>query len=406
MNNKFLKLYNLIMEDISTQRKPIQKVNAMGPKDFLAFLKEFLPLIKDGKVDLNQVRISEKVDGQALRLMTVNGEMKFESSYSGVMNWNQVPMKEAAKFLYDNYSQLFGDIHDEIGSDFKLIGELIWIGEMEESGKVTPVAASYLTNKFGTHGGMVVFDILKIENNETIPFEEERKDEIFNMIRDLNNEDFSFYLIDSIDITKNVTFNLDVDQISQLLQNPDFNKERFDKIKDAQLIQEIEKIKQNVCAQLSRTIENTKGAFSEQGDLIEGIVVKILGSGNQYGMFSTGYKDMKHKYWDTFDKVEPIYNEYFKAIFGYAPLSKKRLIFPKLQEDFYQFKEKFEKFQPEYSKKIDEAFDNLVNDENIPKAAKRVQVSMAKNKVDIVHLTDYDQFIKSIGFEKEAENEK
>ena len=178
MESKFLKLYNLIMEDISTQRKPIQKVNAMGPKDFLAFLKEFLPLIKDGKVDLNQVRISEKIDGQALRLMTVNGEMKFESSYSGVMNWNQVPMKEAAKFLYDNYSQLFGDIYDEIGYDFKLIGELIWIDEMEESGKVTPVAASYLTDKFGTHGGMVVFDILKLENGDKLPFEDDKKDEI------------------------------------------------------------------------------------------------------------------------------------------------------------------------------------------------------------------------------------
>lgn len=403
MNSKFLKLYNLIMEDITSERKPIRKVDQMQPKEFIEFLKEFLPLVKDGKVDLNDVRISEKVDGQSLKLLTQNGQMMFESSYSGVTTWNKVPMKDAAKFLYDNYSQLFGDIHDLIGSDFKLIGELIWINEMEESGKVTPVAASYLTDKFGTHGGMVVFDILKIENNELVPFEGEKEAEIFGMIEDLNNEDFSFYLIDSIDITKNVTFNLDVDQISQLLQNPDFNKERFDKIKDAQLIQEIEKIKQNVCAQLSRTIENTKGAFSEQGDLIEGIVVKILGSGNQYGMFSTGYKDMKHKYWDTFDKVEPIYNEYFKAIFGYAPLSKKRLIFPKLQEDFYQFKEKFEKFQPEYSKKIDEAFDNLVNDENIPKAAKRVQVSMAKNKVDIVHLTDYDQFIKSIGFEKEAE---
>ena len=134
MNSKFLKLYNLIMEDISTQRKSIRKVDAMKPEEFIQFLKEFIPLIKDGKVDLNDVRISEKVDGQALRLLTKNGEMMFESSYSGVTTWDKVPMKEAAKFLYNNYSQLFGDIYELIGADFKLIGELIWIDEMEESG--------------------------------------------------------------------------------------------------------------------------------------------------------------------------------------------------------------------------------------------------------------------------------
>ena len=394
MESKFLKLYNLIMEDISTQRKPIQKVNAMGPKDFLVFLKEFLPLIKDGKVDLNQVRISEKVDGQALRLMTVNGEMKFESSYSGVMNWNQVPMKEAAKFLYDNYSQLFGDIYDEIGSDFKLIGELIWIDEMEESGKVTPVAASYLTDKFGTHGGMVVFDILKLENNKIIPFEDDKKDEIFNMIRDLNNEDFSFYLIDSIDITKNVTFDLDVDQLMQLINNPEFNKERFDKRKDAQLLEEIAKIQQNVCAQLSRTIDNTKGAFSEEGDLIEGIVIKILGSGNQYGAFSEGYKEMKHKYWNTFDKIEPITKEFFEAVFGLYPVPiNKKKIAAKLDEDINAFKEKFESVQPEYIEKIEKAFEDLKNDDSIPKANKRVQIGMAQNQVNKVKLT-YEEYIK------------
>ena len=177
--SKFLDTYYLIMEDISSQRVSIRKVDAMSPTEFLSFLKEFIPLVKNGKVDLNDVRITEKVDGQSLKLMTVNGEMKFESSYSGPVSWNEVPMKEAAKFLYDNYSQLFNDIYELIGSDFKLIGELIWIDELEETGKVTPVAASYLTNKFGRFGGMVVFDILKLEDEKLVPFKKEKADEIY-----------------------------------------------------------------------------------------------------------------------------------------------------------------------------------------------------------------------------------
>ena len=396
---KFLDVYNLIMEDISSQRVSIRKVDAMSPTEFLSFLKEFIPLVKNGKVDLNDVRITEKVDGQSLKLMTVNGEMKFESSYSGPVSWNEVPMKEAAKFLYDNYSQLFNDIYELIGSDFKLIGELIWIDELEETGKVTPVAASYLTNKFGRFGGMVIFDILKIENDDKVPFEKEKADEIYYMIKDLNNEDFSFYLSDSIDITKNVTFDLDVDQISQLLKNPDFNKSKYDETEDAQLLEQINKIKQNVCNQLSKTIDKTKGAFSEEGDLIEGIVVKILGSGNQYGMFSNGYRDMKKKYWETFEKIEPIYNEFFKNVFGYIPLNK-RYIIKKLNENVDQFKEKFEELRPTYAEKIQKAFDDLVNDKSIPKASKRVQMSMAKSKVNKLQETDYNKFIEGIGYGK------
>ena len=68
--NKFDQLFNLLMEDINSNRKPIQKVDAMSPKDFIKFLKEFLPYVKNGKVDLNDVRISEKCDrtGDCIKL--------------------------------------------------------------------------------------------------------------------------------------------------------------------------------------------------------------------------------------------------------------------------------------------------------------------------------------------------
>lgn len=318
--------------------------------------------------------------------------MLFEGSYSGAQTWDKVPMKEAAEFLYKNYSQIYHDIYELIGSDFKLIGELIWIDEMEETGKVTPVAASYLTDKFGKYGGMVVFDIKKLEDDKLVDFDDETYDRIFGMIEDLNNEDFSFYLIQSIDITKNVTFDLDVDSILQLISNPDFNKERFTK-KDEKIVEEIEKIKQNVCAQLSKIVDNTKGAFSEEGDLIEGIVVKINSSGNQYGVFSDKYRAIKHKYWNSFEQVEPIWNEFFKSVFGCVPMRKKKDLYPKLEEDFSQFKDKFDELRPEYLKKMQDAVVALTNDNDIPKAAKRVQMSMAKNQLAKLQEADYATFV-------------
>ena len=389
------------MEDISSKRKPIQKVDAMNPHDFLKFLREFIPYVKDGRVDLNDIRITEKIDGQALKLLTQNGEMMFESSYSGVTSWDKVPMKDAANFLYKNYSQLFNDIYEIIKCDFKLIGELIWIDEMEETGKVTPVGASYLTEKFGKFGGIVIFDILKIEDDKLVPFEDDRENEIFDMIRDLNNEDFSFYLSESIDITKNVTFELDINEIYTLLNNPDFNKPRFDKKNDAKLLEEIERIKANVCAQLSRTIDSTKGAFSAEGDLIEGIVLKINSSGNQYGMFSEKYKETKNKYWDLFKQIDLIWNEFFKETFGCVVMRKKKDVIPKLETDFNYFKDRFELLRPIYFEKMKRVYDNLENNNEIPKAMKKVQVSMAKNQLNKLQESNYENFIKKFILLKE-----
>lgn len=392
MKSKFLKLYNLVMEGLETKRKPIMKVDQMSPKEFLRFLKELLPYIKDGKVDLNDVRITEKVDGNAIRLLTVNGQMRFESSYSGVVTYSKYPNKEAGKFLWQNYSQLFQDIHDLIGSDFKIIGELIWIGPGNTAEKVTPVGASYLTEKFGANGGIVVFDILKIEGDELVPFEKEKEEEIFNMIRDLNNEDFSFYLSEAIDLTKDVTFELDVEQLQKLVNDPEFNKERFDRKADAKIIEEIKKMKANVCEQLSKTIDNTKGAFSAQGDLIEGIVVRINSSGNQYGMFSNGYKDMKMKYWSKFEEYEKTIDEFYKSVFGYGKnmfkiQMKKGAI---TLDDSYR--EKYEQAQQDYLPKLLQMAQDIKDDEKIPANVKDMNINMGRR--DYMEIRKpFDEFV-------------
>lgn len=401
MFSKFQRLFDLVMEDITSQRKPIQKVDAMKPKEFIAFLKEILPLVEKGKVDLNEVRISEKVDGQSLKMLTQKGKMMFESSYSGVTTWDKVPMTDAAKFIYDKYNQLFDDIYEELGfTDFKLIGELIWIDDLEDGDKVTPVAASYLRDKFGKHGGMVVFDIMKIDDDNLVPFPEEKQDMIFNMIRDLNDDDFTFHLVESIDITKNVTFDLDVPMLKQVITNPEYNKDRYSKTKDAAILEEIEKIKANVCAQLSKIVENTKGAFSAEGDLIEGIVFKVLGSGNQYGMFSNGYRDLKHKYWDSYHELDQLYPQFFREVFGTTPQFRKKTLIPKLAEDREQFRAAYDKLRPGYLESAETLLKKLKEDESIPHAVKRVQLSMGQRTVDRLSVSDYDEFVDSILNEK------
>lgn len=387
--SKFLQLYNMIMEDINSTRKPIQKVNAMSPKEFIAFLKEFLPYVKNGKVDLNDIRITEKVDGSALSLLWNNNDMKFESSYSGVTSWDNLPFPDAGKFLYQTYRLIFRDIAEQFG-DFKIKGELIWIDGMEENGKVTPVGASYLTEKFGSFGGVVVFEIFKIENDKLTRFNDEDEKTIMEMIQDMNNDEFSFYLSQDIILNQNVNFTLDPNELLSIINSPEFNKERFDKKADAKLIEEIQKIQNNVVKQLSNIVDQSKGAFSAEGDLIEGIVLKINSSGNQYGIFSDGYKNMKHGYWEQFEKINEIYNEFLKKVFG---KSQRRFIEKDINSG-KNFKNKYDELINDYAEKITYEIEKLKN-ADIPKAVKSTQLSMGNNiAIKITSKLSYEDFIK------------
>ena len=391
---KFLQLYNIIMEDINSNRKPIQKVNAMNPKEFITFLKEFLPFVKNGKVDLNDIRITEKVDGSAISLLWNDNDMKFESSYSGVTSWDNLPFPDAGKFLYQTYRLIFRDIAEQFG-DFKIKGELIWIDGMEEDGKVTPVGASYLTEKFGSFGGIIVFEIFKIENDKLTRFNEEDEKTIIEMIQDMNNDEFSFYLSQDIILNQNVNFTLDPNELLNVINSPEFNKDKFDKKKDAQLIEEIQKIQDNVVKQLSNIVDQSKGAFSAEGDLIEGIVLKINSSGNQYGIFSNGYKDMKHGYWEIFENIKPLYMEFLKKVFGYSQLRYIKLHWDEIDKD--QAQKTLESIKDEYISKI-ESLLNKIKDSKIPSSVKNTQLGMGTKTLNkIKELNHINEFGNNLG---------
>jgi len=299
--------------------------------------------------------------------------MKFESSYSGVTSWDNLPYPDAGKFLYETYRLIFRDIAEQFG-DFKIKGELIWINGMEEDGKVTPVGASYLTNKFGQFGGIVVFEIFKIQDKDLIRFSEEDEQTIMEMIQDMNNDEFSFYLSKDILLNQNVNFNLDTNELLKIISKPEFNKSRFDKEKDAKILEEISKIQNNVVSQLSTIVDRSKGAFSAEGDLIEGIVLKINSSGNQYGIFSNGYKDMKHGYWEAFENVKPVYMEFLKKVFGYSQLRFIKVHWDELDKEAAQ--QTLETIKSEYVTKLENIINNI-KELKIPSSVKNTQVSMA-----------------------------
>jgi hypothetical protein len=213
------------------------------------------------------------------------------------------------------------------------------------------------------------------------------------MIQDMNTDEFSFYLSQDIILNQNVNFTLDPTELLNVINNPDYNKERFSKTKDAQLIEEIQKIQADVVKQLSDIVDKSKGAFSAEEDLIEGIVLKINNSGNQYGIFSDGYKDMKHTYWENFEKVKPLYTEFLKKIFGYSQTRYIKLHWDEIDKEAAQ--QTLDTIKDEYIVKIESLIDKIKTSK-IPSSVKNTQLSMATKTLDkIKRLNSVDEFKKN-----------
>ena len=392
----FLNILNIILEDLDSNRKPIQKLEQMSPRQFLNFLREFLPLIKNDRLELEDVRVTEKYDGSAIKLVTADSELLFESSYSGVTTYDKVPFTEAAEWIYNNYRTIFSKIVKELGFNFKLIGELFWIDELVEDGKVTPVGTTYLAKHFGKFGGLIIFDIKKIENNELIDLSDSEIKKIFNKIKDNElSSDFNFYLAQDFNLNKSLRLKLNVNSLLNLINKPEYNKPRFTKA-DAILVDEIKQIQEDILNQLSEAIDNTQGSFSDTEDLIEGIVFKINSTGNQYGVFSKNYKTTKEQYWHKFNEIKDLYNNWFKDIFGKQRVSAVKTDIENSNLDLNTCEKKFNLTFNGLKQEMKDKFNLLKGDNDIPKATKKVQTKMMEKQLDRINsVTTFDEFLSA-----------
>ena len=153
-------------------------------------------------------------------------------------------------------------------------------------------------------------------------------------------------------------------------------------------------MRSEIVTKFADILRQSKGAFSDEGDLKEGMVIRINDTGDQYGLFSDNYKEVKHGYWNKFDVLDRMYGEFSKSVFGCIQTLKKKKVIPVLEQDPQFFKAAYDQIQPEYQKKAEAAYQALLDDATIPKNAKRVQVSMGKNIVSKLSVADYDTFIK------------
>jgi hypothetical protein len=396
--NKFDILYEEIMGSLESKRKGLQKIDQMNTKDFLEFLREILPLFKDNKLDLDNVIITEKSDGTAIRLAVLNNDLLFESSYSGLVSWDKMPFPEQTELMYKHLKDKFIEVANQIGFDFKLIGELIWCNDLVENEKVTPVGASYLAKHFGTLGGIIIINLKKIINNELLDLTKDEYIKLIELIKNISDDKFNFYSKESdMKFSTPIELHLNIDELIQLLKRPEYNKTRYSVKTDLAIINQIEEIKQEFLDQLENIINSTTGHFSAEGDLIEGLVLTVLNSGNEYGVFSRNYKTMKNNYVKYENNIEQAFYTFLNTVFNNKSLPIIRKKYNTFDKEYCmkQFENAWKIFYNEFLTN----YNLLKNDPNIPKASKYAQLKILDKKLNrYSNIQTYQDFESKIMF--------
>jgi hypothetical protein len=386
------------INSLNSKRKGLQKIDQMNTKDFLEFLREILPLFKDNKLDLNKVIITEKPDGTAIRFAALNNDLLFESSYSGLVNWNEMPFPEQTELMYKHLTDKFIDIAKEIGFDFKLIGELIWCNELVENEKVTPVGASYLAKHFGKLGGIIIINLKKIINNELVDLTKEEYSKLTELIKNVSDSEFNFYSKETdMQFNTPIELHLNIDELIQLLTRPEYNKLRYSVKTDLAIINQVDEIKQEFLEQLENIINSTTGHFSAEGDLIEGLVLTVLNSGNEYGVFSRNYKTIKNNYVKYENNIEQAFYTFLNTVFNNKSLPIIRKKYNTFNKEYCmkQFENAWKIFYNEFLTN----YNLLKNDPNIPKASKYAQLKILDKKLNTYsNIQNHQDFESKIMF--------
>jgi hypothetical protein len=368
------------MQNINSERKGLQKIEQLSYKRFVSFMQDLYTCMTDNKLDMTKIYVTEKSDGTALRLVVMNNELYFESSHSGIVTYDKMPFKRQAKWMYENLKSSLLDIRDKVGFDFKIICELIWCQDMVTNGYVIPVCTPYLAGKFGKFGGIIILDLLKIENNKLHEITESEYVKLENELKASSNNDFVYYSKYK-DLT--YTFELDFSMFENLKTVLDelscTPEKRWSPVSDFKL----RKLRMYVIEKCYGFINNVHGHFNNSGDIIEGLVFTIKSSGNEYGIFSDKYKEVKEQYWLYNNQLENNFKQFLYKVFGYKQIHAVRNHFydgleEKLNDEL--LKTTWEEYKKQYKQILIDLYEDVL----IPKSIKMQQLEVLESNYNAI----------------------
>lgn len=342
-----------ITSTLTTPRKPIKKLTQLNEKEQLHCLELF---------NTHTFKVTEKVDGMALRLYFDKDKMLFESSYSGLV--------EKHNFIFPTISDTLdktSKIKNLFDYPIKLSGELIWNCGIDKNKNVStfaPVCTKYTPSIASTGSYFVIFDMYKVENNELVLISDsEFKQNMLNISFAAGDEDAVQYINGKL-----LTYDFSDIQPGQfssfisLLKLLEFKTDL---------------LQSHLCE------ENIKSP-------IEGIVI-TFDNGEQYGVFSSKYKSKKESYYQYFKQAEEAEKEFKKNVYGYC--TKSAIIKHQTHFDL------------DAAKKYDENKDNTIDimstahsriyHSDIPKTCKEFQLYLIQNMIEKIKNNDPISYIES-----------
>lgn len=365
---------------LNSNRIGLKKIDQMSTPAFLSFMQDLYACMTDNKLDMNKIYVTEKSDGTALRLVVMNNELYFESSHSGIVTYDKMPFKNQAKWMYENLKASLLNIRNKIGFDYKIVCELIWCHDLAVNGYVIPVCTPYLADKFGKFGGIIILDMLKIENNNLLELTEIEYNNLENELKASSNADFVYYskyrdMTYKFELDFNMFNNLK-DVLDELSTTP---VKQWKPVSDFKL----RKLHTYVIEKCYEFINNIHGHFNNPEDIIEGLVFTIKSSGNEYGIFSDKYKEVKEQYWLYNNQLENNFKQFLYKVFGYKQIHAVRNHFyngleEKLNDEL--LKTTWEEYKKQYKQILIDLYEDVL----IPKSIKMQQLEVLESNYNAI----------------------
>lgn len=338
-----IKFANLIKESATiaaTPRKNMKKIHQMGKQDFVMFIKALNSKLRGTSLDLTDLKVTEKVDGQAMRLGVLNGMIGAETSSSGLVfkpyKLSQDGHTKLLKHFQTRYNDEMLSIADKFG-DFKVIGELFYIKDssmLDDDGSVTFVATKYDSRKLGKLGAIILFDAEGIDNETTVKIPQDKKDALISSVKKLSDDTFKVF--DKNEISWNGSFDIkaafNTPEAKNAFENPDsilkMPKENFEVLKNA------------VAEAFSAEIHKNGSVLGLPGSIVEGIVFEI--NGNKFGATNFSWKTKKEEILKSQNDFQKAIDDFYKSIFGTIYTAKVKAA----------AENEPEKFQSDYAQKL------------------------------------------------------
>lgn len=323
--------------------------------------KRMFTAIKDDLLSSDglKLRLTLKMDGQAIRIAWDNENVYAETSYSGMIsNPDEMPLeqfKEVLKYLQkEPIKEKLQKILKQTDNGFgiKLFGELLYNdAKYRDDKSITFVGTEYDSTKLGNLATIVLFGVRAISNGELVKVDDNLRDTIIQyMIKNVSDKNLNFIDNNSYSgemVLKIDDFSIDnQDNIKKIdeLHNVK-NKNAFIALKDELnylILKQLEKISK------PEIIKNKKS--------LEGLVFKI--NDKKYAVQNPEWLNIKSNFYKYISNFDGVVMNFIKEITGYKQRKKILSIWDSIEtskNDIYK------KLLPQFKKDLQKVYDDFNN---------------------------------------------